>query len=190
MLTTKLFLQKYSNNENNKRWTFYITFTQGVLASKFPISIRTQTQGQYRCQNVQKILKNHVPVSDFATMLLNLRKTQKSQNFCKKKKSFFRKKMQFDIKETLFRILFFHPWYLHSRKYIFDPKFTIKGCVIMKWGHGRKIWDWFIILHYFAEHLTCMSTLGLRSYRSSNLVIDLKTWEKFESNLPVCHAIR
>ena len=58
-------------------------YTQGDLASKFPISIRTLTQGQYRCQKVRKILKNHVPVSDFATMLLNLRKTQKSQNFCK-----------------------------------------------------------------------------------------------------------
>ena len=59
--------------------------TKGVLASKFPISIRTQTQGQYRCQIVRKILKNHVPVSDFATILLNLRKTQKSEKFCKKK---------------------------------------------------------------------------------------------------------
>ena len=57
--------------------------TQGVLANKFPISIRTQTQGQYRCQKVRNILKNHLPVSDFATMLLNLRKTQKSRNFCK-----------------------------------------------------------------------------------------------------------
>ena len=33
-----------------------------------------------------------------------------------------------------------------------------------------------------------MLTLGLRSYRSSNLVIDLKMWEKFETNLPVCKA--
>ena len=64
-------------------------YTQGVLASKFPISIRTLTQGQYRCQKVRKYLKNHVPVSDFATMLLNLRKTQKSQKFCKKKFFFF-----------------------------------------------------------------------------------------------------
>ena len=149
------------------------------------MSIQTQTQGQHRCQKIRKILKNHVLVSDFATMLLDLRKTEKSQKICKQI-FFFRKKMQFDIKETLFRILFFHPWYLHSRKYIFDLKFTIKGSVIMKWGHGCKIWDWSIILHYFAEYLTCMLTLGLRSYRSSNLVIDLKMWEKFESNLPVC----
>ena len=103
-----------------------------------------------------------------------------------KKIFFLCKKMKFDIKEILFRILFIHPWYLHSRKYIFDLKFTIKGSVIMKWGHGCKIWDWSIILHYFAEYLTCMLTLGLRSYRSSNLVIDLKMWEKFETNLPVC----
>ena len=47
-------------------------FTQGVLASKFPISIRTQPQGHDRCQKVQKILKNHVPISNFATMVLNL----------------------------------------------------------------------------------------------------------------------
>ena len=81
--------------------------TQGVLASKFPISIRTLTQGQYRCQKVRKILKNHLPVSDFATMLLNLRKTQKSRNFCKT--IFFLEKMEFDIKGTIFRIPFFHP---------------------------------------------------------------------------------
>ena len=30
-----------------------------------------------------------------------------------------------------------------------------------------------------------MLTLGLRSYRSSNLVLDLKMWDNFESNLPV-----
>ena len=74
---------------------------------------------------------------------------------------------------------------MHSRKYVFDPKFTIKDDVIMKWGHGCKIWDWSIILHYFAEYLTCMLTLGLRSYRSSTLVLDLKMWENFEPNLPV-----
>ena len=34
-----------------------------------------------------------------------------------------------------------------------------------------------------------MLTLGLRSYRSSNLVLDLKMWEKFESNLPVCISL-
>ena len=72
---------------------------------------------------------------------------------------------------------------MHFRKYIFDLKFTIKGGMIMKWGHGCKIWDCSIILHYFAVYLTCMLTLGLHSYRSSNLVIDLKMWEKFESNL-------
>ena len=31
-----------------------------------------------------------------------------------------------------------------------------------------------------------MLALGLRLYRSSNLVLDLKMWENFESNLPVC----
>ena len=50
------------------------------------------------CQRVRKILKKYVPVSDFATMLLNLRKTQKSEKFCKKnfffsKKIFFFKKI-------------------------------------------------------------------------------------------------
>ena len=54
-----------------------LPFTQGVLAPKFPISIGTQTQGQYKCQKVQKLLKNHVQVSNFATMLLNLRKPKK-----------------------------------------------------------------------------------------------------------------
>ena len=134
--------------------------------------------------NSPENLKKHLPVSDFATMLLNLRKTQKSKEKMTKI-FFFCKKMQFNNKETLFRMLFFHPWCLQYRKYIFDLKFTIKVSVIMKWGHGCKIWDWSIILHYFAEYLTCMLTLGLRSYRSSNLVLDLKMWENFESNLPV-----
>ena len=31
-----------------------------------------------------------------------------------------------------------------------------------------------------------MLTLGPGSYRSTNLVLDLKMWEKLESNLPVC----
>ena len=57
---------------------------------------------------------------------------------------------------------------------------------ITKWGPGGKIWDWYIIQYYFAEYLTPMLTLGLRSYRSSNLALDLKMWEKLESNLPVC----
>ena len=56
----------------------------------------------------------------------------------------------------------------------------------MKWGHGCKIWDWSIILHYFVEYLTIMLTLGFHSYKSSNLVLDLKMWENFESNLSVC----
>ena len=43
-----------------------------------------------------------------------------------------------------------------------------------------------MILHYFTEYLTCMLTLGLRLYRSSNLVVDLKKWENFESNLQAC----
>ena len=60
-----------------------IIHTQGVFASNFPISIQTQTQGHHRCQ---KMLKNHVPVSDFATMLLNLKKKIKNLIFfsCKK----------------------------------------------------------------------------------------------------------
>ena len=66
-----------------------VIHTQGVLDSKFPISIRTQTQGQYRCQNVQTILKNHVPVSDFATMQLNLKKNSKIGKIFAKKKKFF-----------------------------------------------------------------------------------------------------
>jgi len=59
--------------------------TQGVLANRFPISIRTQTQGQYRYQKVWNILKNHLPVSDFANMLLNSKITKILQ---KKKKKF------------------------------------------------------------------------------------------------------
>ena len=36
------------------------------------------------------------------------------------------------------------------------------------------------------EYLTPMLTLGLRSYESSNLVLDLKMREKLELKLPVC----
>ena len=59
--------------------------TQGVLASKFPISILTRTQGQHRCQKIRKILNNYVPISDFPTRHLNMRKRQKSQKFGKNK---------------------------------------------------------------------------------------------------------
>ena len=55
--------------------------TQGVSAFKFPISILTQTQDQQKCQKIRKIAKNYVPISDFATRPLNLRKLQKSNNF-------------------------------------------------------------------------------------------------------------
>ena len=93
--------------------------------------------------------------------------------------------MQFEIKGALFRVLFVHPWYLFYRKYFFDLKLAIWISVIIKWGPGGKIWDWYIILHYFAEYLTPMLTLGPHKYRRSNLVLDLKIWEKFQSNLPV-----
>ena len=112
-------------------------------------------------------------------------KLKNHKSFAQRNYHFF-DEIQFVTKGTLFRVLFVHPWCLYWRKYIFDLKFTIKGSIIMKWGHGCKIWDWSIILYYFSKYLTCMLTLGLRSYRSSNLVIDLKMWEKSESNLPVC----
>ena len=95
--------------------------------------------------------------------------------------------MKFNIKEILFRILFIHPWYMHSRIYIFDLKFTIKGCVIMKLGHGCKILDWSVILHYFAEYLTCMLAFRLRSYRNSNLVLIWKCG-KILSQISQCAA--
>ena len=57
--------------------------TQGVLASKFPISILMQIQGQHGCQIFRKIVYNYVPISDFATRSLNLRKPKKFQIFCK-----------------------------------------------------------------------------------------------------------
>ena len=60
--------------------------TQGVLASKFPISILRWIQSRDGRQIFRKIVYNCVPISDFATRVLNLRKPQKSQNFCKRKK--------------------------------------------------------------------------------------------------------
>ena len=58
--------------------------TQGVLSSKFPISIQSRPWGTIGIKKVQKILTNHAAVSNFARMLLNLRNTQKSQKLCKK----------------------------------------------------------------------------------------------------------
>ena len=66
-------------------------FTQGVLAFKFPISISTWTQDQHRCQKIRKIPKNYVPVSDFATRQLNLRKPQKPKHLAIKFFVFFKK---------------------------------------------------------------------------------------------------
>ena len=43
-----------------------------------------------------------------------------------------------------------------------------------------------MILRYFSVYLTPMLTLGLRSYKSPNLVLVLQMWENLESNLPVC----
>ena len=43
----------------------------------------------------------------------------------------------------------------------------------------------YLILHYFADYLTGILTLGPCSYRISYLVLDSKMWEKFKSNLPV-----
>ena len=71
-------------------WLNYTT--QGVLAFEFPISILMQIKGQYGCQIFRKIVKNYVPISDFATRSLNLRKPQKFQIFCKKIFIFFAKK--------------------------------------------------------------------------------------------------
>jgi hypothetical protein len=74
----------YSLKLHNSDHSFTYRATQGVLASKFPISILAQTQGQHRCQKIRKILKKCVPVSDFATRQMNLRKPQNSQKFWKK----------------------------------------------------------------------------------------------------------
>ena len=44
-----------------------------------------QTQDQHRYQKIRKIAKNYVPISDFASRLLNLRKPEKSKKFSKRK---------------------------------------------------------------------------------------------------------
>ena len=57
--------------------------------------------------------------------------------------------------------------------------------VTIKLGPGGKVWDWYMILHYFVEYLTPMLTLDPHS----NLVLDLKMWENLESNLPLCACL-
>ena len=47
--------------------------------------------------------------------------------------------------------------------------------ILRKWLHGRRFCNkWWVSLHY----------IGI--YGSSNLPLDLKMWEKFESKVPVC----
>ena len=70
----------------NKFWELsWLGRTLGVVAFKFPFSILTQIQDHDRSQKIRKIAKNYVPISDFATRLLNLRKPEKSKKFSKKK---------------------------------------------------------------------------------------------------------
>ena len=57
--------------------------------------------------------------------------------------------------------------------------------LITKCGSGGKIWDWYLIPHYFVEYLTPVMSLGPRQY-----YMDLKMWEKLESNLPVFLTVR
>ena len=49
------------------------------LAYKFPISILMRTHDQHWSQKNKKNTKKYVPISDFATRPLNLRKPQKSR---------------------------------------------------------------------------------------------------------------
>ena len=46
-----------------------------------------------------------------------------------------------------------------------------------------------IILHYFAEYWTYRLTSGLRSYRPSNLVVDLKMWGNL-SQISQCAVLK
>ena len=91
--------------------------------------------------------------------------------------------MQIVIKGTLFQCTFFDPQYLLYRKYFLDQKLAIEISVTIKWEPGGKIWDWYMILHYFPEYLTPMLTLGPRSYRSPNFVLVLPMWENLESTV-------
>ena len=96
-------------------------YTQGVLAFKFPISILMWTWGQYRCQMFCKIMKNYVPISDFATRQLNLRKSQKSQKFSKKT-FFLSLKNAIVIKGGLFQCTLSASLLFGLQKIFFDPK--------------------------------------------------------------------
>ena len=73
------------------------------------------------------------------------------------------------------------------QKIFFDLKWALEMSLIAKWGPGGKI-VWYIIQYYFEEFLTPMLTLGPRLYRSSNLVLHLKMWEKIGVKSP-CVAL-
>ena len=113
-----------------------------------------------------KILINHITVSNFATMLLNLRKTQKSQKFCQ---IFF----SFVTKGKLFRVLFVHLWCFYWRKYIFDQKFTIKGGVIIN-PIPHELWE---IRYYMRGGTMCThQCLACKTWLIWHL--DGKTWSQ------------
>ena len=81
------------------------------------------------------------------------------------------KKCKLKSKEHSSNVLSVHPW---LQKVFFWPEMSI----ITKWRSGEKTWGYYIVWHYFAEYLTPILTLGLHLYRNSNLVLDLKIWEK------------
>jgi hypothetical protein len=83
-------------------------------------------------------MKNYVPISDFATRQLNLRKSQKSQKFSKKT-FFLSLKNAIVIKGGLLQCTFSASLLFGLQKIFFDLKWVIEMSLMTKWGPGGKI---------------------------------------------------
>ena len=131
---------------------YFILCKQGVLASKFPISILTRIQGQHECQIFSKTVQNYVSISYFDTRLLNLRKPKKLW-----KKCFFLNNANCS---QLFQCTFFvHSQYLLYKKYFFNQKLVIQMSLTIKLGLGGKIWDFTPFCWIFDTYVDPDSTL-------------------------------
>ena len=127
------------------------TLTQGVLALKFP-----KSQFYINADSGSKILYQSQTLPPGIGIWEKLKNGKK---FSKKNFS-FHKKIQFEINGALFHCSFCLSLIFVLWKIFSDLKLAIEMSLITKWGPSGKIWDWYIIQHYFAKYLTSMLTLG------------------------------
>jgi hypothetical protein len=97
-------------------------------------------QGQQGCQIFRKIVYNYVPISDFATRSLNLRKPKRFRNFCKEIFYFLLKNANYNQRST-FPVYFLSILNILNRKFFFDQNLAIEISVTMPfiaWKHTER----------------------------------------------------